>query len=181
MKQPDFSTFPVLETDRLILRRLTLTDALEIYQLRSDANVAVLTGKAPFVHIDEAIAYINKIDNFVSKDESIFWAVSYKGAPNMIGAVCMWDFDIPSGTVEIGYELLPQFQHKGIMIEAVTRALGYAFEVMGVETVVAFTVSGNPPSVKLLEKAGFILSTDRYQESFAGAPALLTYILTSKA
>lgn len=34
MKQLDFSTFPVLETDRLVLRRLSLEDALVIYQLR---------------------------------------------------------------------------------------------------------------------------------------------------
>lgn len=57
MLQPDFSNFPLLETNRLILRRLSLDDAEEIYHLRSNAEVAALTGKAPFVGVGEAIAY----------------------------------------------------------------------------------------------------------------------------
>lgn len=55
MKPLDFSTFPVLETDRLVLRRLSLEDAPVIYQLCSDVDVAALTGNAPFLHINEAI------------------------------------------------------------------------------------------------------------------------------
>jgi len=60
MKQLDFSTFPVLETDRLVLRRLSLEDAPVIYQLCSDVDVAALTGKAPFLHINEAIQTLIK-------------------------------------------------------------------------------------------------------------------------
>jgi len=103
MEQLDFSNFPVLETDRLILRRLSLEDAPVIYQLRSDVEVAALTGKAPFIHIDEAIAYINKIDHLINNDESIYWVVSYKGDKVMIGAACLWNFDNKNGTVELGY------------------------------------------------------------------------------
>ncbi|MDQ0640963.1 ribosomal-protein-alanine N-acetyltransferase [Pedobacter sp. W3I1] len=176
MKQLDFSTFPILETDRLILRRLSLEDAPVIYQLRSDVEVAALTGKAPFLHIDEAIAYINKINNLINKDESIYWVASYKGDTAMIGAACLWDFDIQKETVEIGYELLPEFQGKGIMVEIVTCILRYAFEVMGVKTIVAFPSSDNPPSVKLLEKLGFQLAPGHFKNTHVNVPGLLTYI-----
>jgi ribosomal-protein-alanine N-acetyltransferase len=176
MKQPDFSIFPALETERLALRRLSLDDAEEILELRSDAKVAVLTGKAPFVSIDEAFAYINKIDNLINKNESIFWAISYKDAPALIGAVCLWNFDIPSRTVEIGYELLEKFQRKGFMGEVIVCVLRYAFYEMGVETVVAFPSSDNPPSVKLLEKLGFELAPDDYKHTHVNVPGMLTYI-----
>lgn len=180
MKQPDFSTFPVLETDRLVLRRLSLEDAPVIYQLRSDVEVAALTGKAPFLHINEAVAYINKIDNLINNDESIYWVASYKGDNAMIGAACLWNFDIQNETVELGYELLPEFQGKGIMVEIITCILRYAFEVMGIKTIVACPSSDNPPSVKLLEKMGFEIVQSDYQNTHVGVPGMLTYILTSR-
>jgi [ribosomal protein S5]-alanine N-acetyltransferase len=179
MKQLDFSTFPVLETDRLVLRRLSLEDAPVIYQLRSDVEVAALTGKTPFVHINEAVAYINKIDSLINNDESIYWVASYKGDNAMIGAVCLWNFDIQNETVELGYELLPEFQGKGIMVEIITRVLPYAFEVMGVKTIVAFPSSDNPPSVKLLEKLGFELAPGHFKNTHVDFPGLLTFIRTS--
>jgi ribosomal-protein-alanine N-acetyltransferase len=138
MHQPNFSSFPILATDRLVLRRLSLNDAEEIYQLRSDVKVAALTGREPCSGIGEAIAYIDKINNLINKNECIFWAVSLQEHQTLIGVVCLWNFDIPKGTVEIGYELLEGFQGKGIMAEVIVRILKYAFEVMGVETITAF-------------------------------------------
>ncbi|MBB6235528.1 ribosomal-protein-alanine N-acetyltransferase [Pedobacter sp. AK013] len=180
MKPLDFSTFPVLETDRLILRRLSLEDAPVIYQLRSDVEVATLTGKAPFLHINEAIAYINKIDNLINNDESIYWVASYKGDQAMIGAACLWNFDIQNETVEMGYELLPEFQGKGIMVETITCVIKYAFEVMGIKTIVAFPSIDNPPSIKLLEKMGFEIAPGDYQNTHIDVPGMRCYILTSR-
>jgi ribosomal-protein-alanine N-acetyltransferase len=179
MKQSDFSIFPNLETERLALRRLSLDDAEEIFELRSDAKVASLTGKAPFVSIDEAVAYINMIDRLINNNECIFWAVSYKGAPDLIGAICLWNFDIPKETVEIGYELLVQFQGKGIMGEVIACIVKYAFDVMGVETIVAFPSSENPPSVKLLEKLGFELALSDFKNTHVNVRGMLTYIFSS--
>jgi ribosomal-protein-alanine N-acetyltransferase len=181
MNQPDFSNFPTLETDRLLLRRLSLDDAQEIYLLRSDTEVAIHTGRVPIVSIDEAIAYINKIENLIHQSDCIFWAVAYKDAPALIGAICFWNFDIPNRTVEIGYELLEPFKGKGIMVEVITRVIKFAFNTMGVETIVAFPSSENPPSVKLLEKFGFELAPSHYKNTHVNVPGMLTYILcTSK-
>ncbi|RAJ11123.1 ribosomal-protein-alanine N-acetyltransferase [Chitinophaga skermanii] len=178
MRQPGFSNFPVLETGRLILRRLSLNDAEGIYQLRSNAEVAALTGKAPFVGIDEAIAYIDKIDHLINKNECIFWSMSSRENPVLIGAVCLWNFDIPKGTVEIGYELLEGFQGKGMMREAIIPVLQYAFEVMGVETITAFPSGENPSSVRLLEKLGFELAPSHFENTHINVPSMLTYIIS---
>jgi ribosomal-protein-alanine N-acetyltransferase len=179
MRQPDFSDFPTLETDRLALRRLSLDDAAEMFQLRSDIEVAALTGRAPSVSIDEAIAYINKIDSLINNNECILWAISCKDAPALIGAVCLWNFDIANQTVEIGYELLEGFQGKGIMGEGIARVLKYAFDVMETETIVAFPSSENPPSVKLLEKLGFELAPGHFKNTHVNVPGMLTYIFSS--
>lgn len=179
MKPFDFSTFPILETDHFTLRRLKLTDAAAIYELRSDVEVAALTGKAPYESLADAIAYVNKIDHLVNNNESIYWVIADEETGPMIGAVCMWDFHIENKTIEMGYELLPEFRGKGIMMEAIPRAIQYAFEVMGVETIVAFPSSENPASVKLLEKLNFKLVTKDYQNTHEDVPGMLTYTFSA--
>lgn len=176
MNQPYFSEFPTLTTHRLLLRKLSLDDAPAIYQLRSDIEVADLTGKKPFTSLDEATSYINKIEGLINHNECIFWAISYKDTTSLAGAICLWNFDIPNETVEIGYELLPQFQNKGIMAEAINRVIAYGFDMMGVKTIVAFPSGNNPGSVKLLEKAGFKLMPGDFQHTHTDVPGMLTYI-----
>lgn len=165
----------------MILRKLWLNDAPVIYQLRSDIEVAGLTGKKPFTSLDEATTYLKKIENLINNNECIFWGVSYKDSSALIGAICLWNFDIPAETVEIGYELLPEFQNKGIMAEVVACIVEYGFDTMGVKTIVAFPSGENPASVKLLEKAGFKLAPGNYNHTHADVEAMLTYIISIPA
>jgi len=179
MKQPDFSAFPTLTTNRLLLRKLSLHDAPVIYQLRSDVEVARLTGKKPFTSLDEAITYVNKIENLIGANECIFWGISYQESPALIGAICLWNFDIPKETVEVGYELLTEFQNRGIMAEVLSAITAYAFGSMGVKTIVAFPSGENPGSVKLLEKNGFQQASDSYKHTHTAVAGMLTYIISS--
>lgn len=75
----------------------------------------------------------------------------------------------------MGYELLPAFQGKGIMIETVPHVLKYAFEVMEVQTIIACPSSDNPPSVKLLERLDFKLASQEYENTHEDVPGMLTY------
>jgi ribosomal-protein-alanine N-acetyltransferase len=175
MQQPDFSDFPLLQTGRLVLRRLLLSDAEEIFLLRSDAKVAELTGKRPFVKVAEAIAYIDKIDKLIAKNECIFWAISIQGEQVLIGAICLWNFDVAKGVVEIGYELLDSFQGRGIMAEAIACIIQYAFDIMGVHTITAFPSGENPSSVRLLEKLGFCPAQYHFENTHTNVPGMLTY------
>lgn len=178
MEQPTFSAFPNLTTARFILRKLSLDDAPAIYQLRADIEVARLTGRPPCTSIDEAITYIKKITNLIENKECIFWAIAPPDSSALIGVICFWNFDIPNETMEIGYELLPEFHSKGIMAEAISGVLNYGMNTLGVKTIVAFPSSENPASVKLLEKMGFKLAPHTYSHSHSAVPGQLTYIIT---
>jgi len=179
MRQPDFSIFPVVETERLKLRKLLLDDAAEIYQLRSDLKIAALTGRTPATSLNDAISFIHKIEKFVDENQSIYWAISFKDAPSLIGTICLWNFDLQNETVEIGYELLPQFQNKGIMAEAIVHILNYGFKTIKVKMITACPSDDNPRSVKLLEKVGFKLASDSYQNTHENVPGLLTFTLSN--
>lgn len=175
-----FPTFPNLETNRLYLRRLTPNDAAAIFQLRSDPVSAKLTGRVPATDINDAIAFIDKIENLISNNISIYWAISYKEEDDLIGTICLWNFDTENNSVEIGYELLPQHQHKGIMAEAIKAVIDFAFKKIMAETITAFPSNDNPPSVAVLEKAGFKLTSDHHQNSHEEVAEMLTFTLTNK-
>src|SRR5689334_22699067 len=117
MKQLDFSIFPVLKTSRLVLRELSAQDALQIHSLRSDPKIASMTGRVPSTGIEDAMVHIYKVKKLVENNVSVYWAISLLEDPTLIGTICLWNFDLENAVVEIGYELLPEFQGKGIMRE----------------------------------------------------------------
>lgn len=173
----EFSIFPALETERLSLRRLSPADAQAIYELRSQAEVARLTGKEPFKGIDEATAYIQKIEKLYKEAACVFWAISYKGQSALIGTICFWNFDSINNYVEIGYELLPGFQKKGIMWECISTVINFGFKNMGVDAITAFPSAHNPASVSVLEKLNFKLVPDTLQHNHQNIDAVLSYVL----
>lgn len=177
MKQLNFSIFPELQTERLKLRKLSIDDADEIHELRSNIEVAALTGRKPAVNMEESIAFIKKIDDLVSQNESIYWAISYKDNPAMIGTICLYNFDLQNESIEVGYELLPQFHNKGLMSEALVCILHYGFKEIEVKTVNAFPSDDNPASIKLLEKTGFKPVDETYYHTHENVPGMLTYII----
>jgi len=173
----EFSTFPELETERLTLRKLSIADAPAIYELRSDPEVAKLTGKEPFRSNEDAIAYIYKIEKLIKDNGCLFWAISYKDQSSLIGALCFWNFDLDSHSIEIGYELLPEFQKRGVMAEALAAVINFGFENMVASIITAFPSIHNPASVSLLEKMGFKRASDDYQHTHENVEGMLTYIL----
>ncbi|KIO75426.1 hypothetical protein TH53_20870 [Pedobacter lusitanus] len=177
MNQLDFSEFPELSTPRLRLRKLEQTDAAAVHELRSDPAVNAFLDRAVSTGIPDALAHIAKIENLIQNNASIYWVITLKNDQAFAGTICLWNFDIPGQTVEIGYELLPQYQGKGIMAEAIKCVINYAFETLKAKTITAFPAAGNISSVRLLENNGFRLSNAPYQNSHDTVDHMLTYLL----
>jgi len=179
MKPLDFSIFPLITTSRLLLRELTAQDALQIHTLRSDPKVAAMTGRAPSTGIEDAMAHIYKIGKLMEENASAYWAISLQDNPSLIGAICLWNFDLENAVAEIGYELLPEYQGKGIMREAIAAVIKYGFEEMKVRTITAFPSSNNASSIKVLKMAGFKKDSKRYQNSHGdNVVNMVTFSLT---
>src|SRR5476651_260916 len=123
MKEFDFFNFPEMETERLLLRRLTDQDALQIHKLRSDPTINAFVGRTSSQGIDDALAYIYKIGRLIENNECVYWGISLKSSPILIGTICYWNFNIEEEIAEIGYELLPEYQGIGIMMEVLKRLL----------------------------------------------------------
>lgn len=167
MLKLDFTPFPELKTERLLLRQLTIDDAPEIFLLRSDENVLRFIGREPATSINEAKEFIQKIITAVATNESIMWAITFSDNPDkVLGNICYWRIQPENYRTEIGYSLLPQYWRKGIMKEAILKVLEYGFETMKLHSVEARTNAENIPSGAVLEATGFIKEAHLRDEFF---------------
>ena len=151
----NFTPFPYLETERLYLRPLKTEDANEIFVLRTDESVNEFIKRPRAKTIDDALQHIEKINNNIENDESILWAIFMKNDPKLIGTICLWNIVKEKDHAEIGYELLPQFNGKGLMQEAFVKVIEYGFEKLQLKTIEAWLNVNNLRSIKILEKNNF--------------------------
>ncbi|WP_426671600.1 GNAT family N-acetyltransferase [Mucilaginibacter sp. McL0603] len=161
----NFPPFTNLTTERLILRELRLTDAHEIFLLRSNERVNELIDRVTATSIDEAHQFINMIISNQLNNESFMWVITLKDEPKLIGTIVYWNIIKEKDQAEIGYELLPQFHSKGIMQEALLKVIDFGFKTLGLKTILAEPKANNQPSVKLLEKCGFV-KTGETEDSY---------------
>jgi len=156
MPQFNFNPFPFLFTERLALRQINNEDAAEIFFLRSDKEVLQFLDRDPATSIDDAVRWIKTINEGVTNNEYIAWAMALKKEPKLIGTVSFWNIKKEHYRTEIGYALQPLFQGKGLMQEAMTVVLNYGFKVMNLHSVEANVNPDNAASIKLLERNNFI-------------------------
>lgn len=151
MINSNFLPFPKLKTKRVVLRQLINGDENEIFKLRSDNNVNKYLQRSACKSIDDAKSFIKNI----LKNHSLYWAITLNNNNNLIGTICLFDFSEDNKKAEIGYELLPDFQGKGIMNEAMFKIIDYGFHNIGLNIIEAYTHPENLSSTKLLEKCNF--------------------------
>jgi ribosomal-protein-alanine N-acetyltransferase len=152
----NFTPFPRLTTNRLQLRGLKKKDAGEILILRSDERVNKFLDRPKAVTINDAKNFIEKILSAVKSNQSIYWAITLKDADTLIGTICMWNISLENNMAEMGYELHPGFQGKGLMQEAISAVTDYGFNKMDLQVITASTHPGNLKSIKLLLKNNFV-------------------------
>jgi ribosomal-protein-alanine N-acetyltransferase len=152
----NFEPFPNLVTEKLSLRQLTPEDVNELFKLRSDEKVNRFLTRNPSRTIEDAGAFINKINRGIRNNESMYWAITLKSDNRMIGTICLWNIQPENYRAEIGYELNPDFWGKGIMKEAIAKVIHYGFDIMKLHSLEADLDPGNFQSIMLLEKNGFI-------------------------
>ncbi len=150
-----FQPFPVLTSHRLQLKSFEKDDLPRIFSLRSSKEVAKYLDRPLMAHQQEATSYLHKMQSGVSEGEWIIWGIHFK-EEGFVGSICLWNLSKEKSTADIGYEMLPSFQGRGIMSEAIPLVLQYGFEEMGLHRIEAEVVAQNLPSIHLLEKFDFI-------------------------
>lgn len=151
MEDINLNTIPTLKTERLLLRGLSESDAGEIFLLRSDGLINKYLDRNPCLTIEDALKFIDA----VKSNNLSYWAITKQDSKKLLGTICLFDFSEDLKKCEIGYELLLDFQGKGIMREAAKKVIEYAIETIGIKTIDAHTHVANKSSIKLLTELKF--------------------------
>src|SRR5262249_10195989 len=129
-----FAVFPVLETERFILREVTPDDTAAIFRIMADPRVTRYFGVAPMASVDEAATRVHAIRSAFAEGSGVRWAIARRGDGQFIGSCGFWRLVKPHFRAEIGYELAPEFWGQGVMPEAVAAALAFGFMTMGLHS-----------------------------------------------
>ncbi len=154
----NFEAFPTLETDRLVLRRITpdyTTAWLAVWNNPDVLRYLIDFETTP----DEAEvkSIIEWADGIYSRKTGIRWAITQKADNIMIGSAGFHLYDKTHRWAEIGYELHRNFWRQGIMSEAVAELLRFCFDELNLHRVEANVTVGNDASAGLLSHLGFSL------------------------
>jgi ribosomal-protein-alanine N-acetyltransferase len=171
--------FPQLTTERLVLRALTPEDDTAIMAIRSDDRVNKYLDRDKALSIEDAREFIRKITNGTNNNW-VYWGICLKQHNILIGSICFWNTVPEKKKGEIGYELHPDFQGKGIMQEAITAVIKYGFDIAGFEVITALSAKNNEKSVQLLERNNFVQDTNFEYISKEEADNQIGYILKRK-
>jgi [ribosomal protein S5]-alanine N-acetyltransferase len=158
---PGFSPFPILTTERLVLRKLADADKKEIFFIRSDQEINKYIDRPLLTHLDGAESFISKINEDVGEERCLYWSITLKDNPVLIGTICLWHFSADHTEAELGYELIPAYQGRGLLQEAMLSVIHYGFGNILLKRIEAYTHKDNLRSIRLLEKNGFIRESQR--------------------
>jgi RimJ/RimL family protein N-acetyltransferase len=170
MSEFDFTSFPVLETERLALRRITLDDMEAWQDVWSHPDVLrYLTDFETTPSKEEVIEVIDWADNIFKEKSGMRWAITLKPKSKLIGSCGFHLYEKENRCAEIGYELHHEFWRKGIMSEALREILRFGFEDMNLHRIQADVTVGNEASAGILRQFGFTLEgTWRERTYFKG-------------
>lgn len=148
--------FPLLETERLVLRGLKHRDAEALLDYFSNDEVTKFYDIDSLSNIQQAHAILTNWEGKFGQLEGIRWGICLKGKQEIIGT-CGYHKWLPRHSkAEIGYELAPQYWSQGYMSEAVSAIIAYGFEEMNLNRIEAMIHCDNDASRKLLESKGFM-------------------------
>lgn len=147
--------FPVLRTQRLILRELASSDADCLYKILSDDSVTKHYDLPTFTQKSQAITQLETWKNLFTKKKGIRWAIIMKENNSMIGTCGFCKIHKKWSSGEIGYVVAREYWNKGYTSESVSAMLKLGFEVIEFNRIEAWTMKGNHASDRVLEKNGF--------------------------
>lgn len=149
-----FKNNPQLETERLILRKLVLEDAEDIYIYASDDEVSKYLTWDTHKTIEDSKGFINFVLDRYEKDDVGDWGIVLKETGKLIGSLGFPQYDKKNNRAELGYVLGRSYWGKGIMPEAVGRILKFAFEEMGFNRIECLHYLPNEKSGRVMQKVG---------------------------
>ena len=147
-------SMPRLETDRLILRRMNIRDAEDIFAYSRDPEVARHVLWSAQKELSEAKDYCRFMMKRYRADQPSSWGIILRKSGRLVGTIGYMDYSEDNASVEVGYSLSRSLWNGGYMTEALRRVIVHTFENMDINRIEAQHELENPSSGRVMEKCG---------------------------
>jgi ribosomal-protein-alanine N-acetyltransferase len=149
-----FGNFPVLETERLILRKITIDDAEDMFYYGSNEEVSKHVTWYTHQSLSDTKEFIEFILNKYENNELSPWGIELKENGKFIGTIDYVSWQPKHNNAEIGYVISKDYWGMGIMTEAATAVVNFGFEHMDLIRIQARCFIDNLGSERVMKKLG---------------------------
>jgi [ribosomal protein S5]-alanine N-acetyltransferase len=161
---------PRLETERLVLRKMTLGDAAAVFAYASDPEVTRYVLWETHRSVEDSRAFLELTERKYEGGGEPDWGMVYKGDGRFVGTCGFVGWSREHARAEMGYVLNRRYRGRGLVPEAVRAMIAFGFEKMDLNRVEARCVAENIASARVMEKAGMTYEgTLRQREFLKGA------------
>lgn len=142
----------IAETERLVLRELSVGDAEFVYRLNLDPEVIKYTGDLPFENVEAARSFLKNYDHY-KKYGFGRWGVVLKENQELIGW-CGLKYSIDKDEFDIGFRFFKEKWGFGYATESAKASLELGFRDFQMNTIVGRAMNENHASIHVLIKVG---------------------------
>ncbi len=144
---------PVLNTQRLTLRPISLSDVDDVFEYAKNPIVGPNAGWKPHLSIGETEAFIKFAIKKREFGQPGIYAIIYQENQKMIGTIEIHSYK--QYKAEIGFVLNPEYWGKGLIVEAAKAVIIYGFEILQLKRLQYGYFLFNHRSKRVCEKLGF--------------------------
>jgi len=149
-----FNELPVIETERLYLRKLNADDIDDIFRYASDDEVSrYLIWKTHKTKEDTKLFIDATLASYAAGEPGT-WGIQLKSPECIIGTIGLHAWKMESSCIDIGYVIGKEYWNKGITTEALKAVIGFVFENTDINRIQAQHFFDNAPSGRVMEKCG---------------------------
>ena len=147
---------PILETERMILRPLTVADAKDVYERwTSDDQVSKYVKWCTHKSVNDTIEWLKFEEAGINSDKQYQWGFTLKDSGYLFGSGGI-NFNEAESVYELGYNIMHEYWNQGYTTEAAKAILTFAMKELNQKEFVAWHAVDNPASGKVMEKCGFV-------------------------
>ena len=148
-------TLPVITTERVVLRWISEDDIDGLYEVFSDPLVLRYWDGPLITTQQDAMQYIERIHYGFRRRELMQWGIADAATDAVIGTCTLTHLSVTHERAEIGFALRQSRWGQGLGSEAVSAAIAFGFQVMGLHRIEADVDPRNERSLRLLDRLGF--------------------------
>lgn len=179
-----FDVFPYLENDKVIIRKMALSDVAALSEISNNDNVykyiPLFLYKKSNKTLETAIQNLGGRD--FEKKKQIIAGIYLKDTPNrLVGLAEMFDYKKRENKITVGYRLNEEYWNKKIASNALALMVDYLVNEMGITTLQAFVMPENLYSAKVLLNNGFVKEDyTSYEKNWGNQETVLVDVYTYK-